>query len=61
MHIDVHLPRQQVAQGVLVAMLVQEVGDHHDDPLARVANGELAGRGLQVALARWPPGARDNR
>ena len=49
---DVHVPRQQVAQGVLVAVLVEEVGDDDDDALAGVADRELAGRGLQVALAR---------
>ena len=50
--VDIHLPGQQVAQRVLVAMLVQEVGDHHDDPFARVPDRELLGRRGQVALSR---------
>ena len=50
--VDVHVPGQQVAEGLLVAVLVEEVGDDDDDPLAGVPDGELAGRGGQVARAR---------
>ena len=55
--VDVHVPGQQVAEGVLVAVLVEEVGDDDDDPLAGVPDGERAwprrsGRSRPMAW-RW--------
>ena len=55
-HVDVHLPRQQEAQRGLVAALVEQVRDQHDDALARVANAEALHAFVQGrVIARLDP------
>ena len=47
--VDVHLPGDEVAQGVLVAALVHEVAQHDDDALAARLEAEGPQRLRQVA------------